>query len=413
MVTILTTTLLLGGCGEDRSRESTQASGSADTQQAEAGKVLFSDDFEGELEGWQISNAQAIAVSDTGEPGHGRVLKMAPAGAKLHALIRGSERWGRYRIEGEVLFPTDEHNYLGFIYNYREREGRVDLGSIYIKGNGSYIRVNPRRDWNPSRALYEEYRVPLEGDDAIRTGEWQRFAAEVVGRVCHFYVGDMRTPKVTFDFYEYDSGQAGFKPRVVGGPVWIDNLRVRGIAGLSYQGPRLPAGIEYRPQDLVTDWQVLGPLTRAFPEIEALPDPTSVPVSDEGETRQWRRFETDPRGAVLTGRVVDFLGSRTIAYFATTIHVGEDEGAALDLSSVDDFALWHDGVFEGYGYREFFAWHDFGRNPDHPASEYPLPLHAGVNHVMFRVRGGVYASGGFFVRVFRESTGAGTGAAAR
>ena len=41
------------------------------------------------------------------DPGHGRVLELAPGGARLHALIRGSERWSAgqkgYRIEGEVL----------------------------------------------------------------------------------------------------------------------------------------------------------------------------------------------------------------------------------------------------------------------------------------------------------------------
>jgi len=189
-------------------------------------REVFRESFESGMDRWDVSDPKAIAVFESGDPKHGKVLRMAPAHAKLHALIRGSETWDRFRIEGDVLFPDDVHNYLGFIYNFREGERRVDLGSIYIKGNGSYIRVNPRRDWNPARAMYEEFRAPLTGDDAIRIGQWQRFAAEVVGRSCHFYVGDMETPKVTFDYYEYDSGMAGFKPRVVGGPVWIDNIRM-------------------------------------------------------------------------------------------------------------------------------------------------------------------------------------------
>lgn len=50
------------------------------------------------------------------------------------------------RVEGEVLFPESGHSYLGLIYNYGEAKGRIDFGSIYIKGNDSYIRVNPHRD---------------------------------------------------------------------------------------------------------------------------------------------------------------------------------------------------------------------------------------------------------------------------
>jgi hypothetical protein len=207
---------------------------------AVATERLFEDDFETGLSGWEVSDPAAITIVDSEDPDHGKVLRLAPAGARLHALIRGSEEWGAYRVEGEVLFPTDEHNYLGLIYHFREGGRRVDLGSLYIKGNGSYIRVNPRRDWNPARMLYEEYRTALTGQDAIVIGEWQRFAAEVAGPVCHLYVGDLTTPKVTFGLYEADSGRLGFKPRVVGGPVWLDNVRVTGIGRLSYSGPRLP-----------------------------------------------------------------------------------------------------------------------------------------------------------------------------
>ncbi len=105
--------------------------------------LLFHDDFESGLGRWTISDPAAIGVIDSGDPDRGMVLRLRPAHSRLHALIRGSEGWGPYRLEGRVLFPTDEHNYLGLIYNYREVDGRVDLGSIYIKGNGSYIRVIP------------------------------------------------------------------------------------------------------------------------------------------------------------------------------------------------------------------------------------------------------------------------------
>jgi hypothetical protein len=361
-------------------------------------REVFREDFESGMDRWDVSDPNAIAPIDSGDPKHRKVLRMAPGGARLHALIRGSDAWGRYRIEGDVLFPENVHNYLGFIYNFRESERRVDAGSIYIKGNGSYIRVNPRRDWNPSRAIYEEFRVPLTGDDAIRIGQWQRFAAEVVGRSCHFYVGDMETPKVTFDFFEYDSGQAGFKPRVVGGPVWIDNILVVSVPDLSYQGPRQPPGIDYRPQDLITEWDVLGPLSRNIEELEKTEPQGDVTYNVDGEEHQWRTFDTDPRGAVVTGRVVDYVGSRTVAYFKTSI-TAEGASARLQFSTVDNLAIWVNGVFVGYLARDKFAWFDFGRNPEHPHTGWSVPLSRGTNDVVVRVRGGQYATGGFFARV--------------
>jgi hypothetical protein len=364
--------------------------------------VLFSEDFESGLGQWEVSHPDAMTIVDSSDPKHGRIFEMRPEAAQQAALMRASESWRGVRIEGQVLFPTDEHNYLGFIYNLQQHGDRVHLGGVYIKGNGSYVRVNPRRDWNPARSLYEEYRVPLEGNDAIQVGQWQRFAAEVVGNVCHFYVGDLVTPKLTFDLFELDHGKFGFKPRVVGGAVWLDDLIVVAISEFSYHGPALPAN-DYRLRGLVTEWQVLGPLTRAFPDIETLPDPTTRDVTEQGEQQTWRRFETDRRGAVVTGRVVDFIGSRTVAYFATTIRVGDGERASLDVSSIDDIALWHNGEFLGYSYRERFAWHDFGVNPDRVAARDRLSLPPGDNHILLRVRGGVYASGGFYARVFPDN----------
>lgn len=363
-------------------------------------KLLFSDDFDGDLSRWEINDDDAISVVDSGDENHGGVLRLRPEHSTLYALIKGSETWPAYRMEGEVLFPTDEHNYLGFIYNLRDSGGRIDLGSLYIKGNGSYIRVNPRRDWNPARMLYEEFRVPLVGEAAIVVGEWQRFALEVAGAVCHLYVADMEKPKVTFPYFEFDSGRAGFKPRVVGGPVWIDNVRVTAIDGLTYSGPMLPAGVEHSSERMVRDWQVLGPLHRAHTEIERRIEPTDEGVADAGVARRWRSFKTDPRGAVVTGRVVDFLGERLVAYFRTTIDVAAGASAELEFSSIDEMAIWLNGRFEGYSRADRFAWHDFEINPDHPQAPYSsLPLHVGANHVVIRIHGGRYASGGFFAAV--------------
>lgn len=357
---------------------------------------LFRDDFEGDLSGWEISNTNAIRIVDSGDE-HGRVLEMAAEDARLAALFRGSENWSGYRVEADFLFPTDEHNYLGFIYNLVEVDGRVDLGSLYVKGNGSYIQSNPRTDWNPMRTVFPEQRVDLTGNDAIVIGGWHRMAAEVVGNVCHLYVDDMEVPKITFDFYPYASGKAGFKPRVVGGPVRIDDVRVESIEGFSWQGGTLPA-IEYHRDALVTDWKVLRRLTRVFPEIEKLSDPTTRGVVDEGVAREWEALPADRRGGVVTGYHADFLGPRTVAYFATTIEVEGADGAVLEFSAADDLTIWSNGRFYGYDDRGAYAWFDFGTNPDHPRTT-SVGLEPGTNHVLVRVRGGIYATGGFFARV--------------
>jgi hypothetical protein len=363
----------------------------------QGGEVLFSDDFEGALEGWSITDPAAIRTVDSHDSVHGRILEMAPHDAQLGAFIRDSEAWGAYRVEGEVLFPTDEHNYLGIVYHYRERDGRADFGSLYLKGNGSYIRVNPRRDWNPARMLYEELKVPLNGPSRIEVGRWYPFAFEVQGHACHFYVGDLRTPRVTFDLFEGDSGAVGFKPRVVGGPVWLDNVRVTAIDGLSYSGPPRPS-VAYDLSGVITNWRVLGPLTRAHPELEKLDDPGQGAVAEGGSRHAWRPAPVDARGAVVTGQVVDFLGPRTVAYFLATLEVPEGSPRRVVFGAMDDLTLWHNGAFLGYAYRDDFAWHDVGRNPDHPPTDW-IDLGPGVHHVLVRIRGGVYASGGFFARL--------------
>jgi hypothetical protein len=364
---------------------------------SEGGEVLFSDSFEGTLEGWWISDPAVIRTVESGDGVHGRVLELSPRDAQIDALIRGSEEWGAYRVEGEVLFPTDEQNYLGIIYHYREGDGRADLGSLYIKGNGSYIRMNPRRDWNPARMLYEELKVPLTGPDHIEIGHWYPFAFEVRGHACHLYVGDLETPRVTFDLFEGDSGAVGFKPRVVGGPVWLDNVRATAIDRLSYSGPSRPS-VDYDLSGVVTDWQVLGPLTRAHLDLERLEDPGRGAVTEGDTHHAWRPAPVDARGAVVTGQVVDFIGPRTIAYFLATLDVPEGTRRRLVFSSIDDLALWQDGEFLGYAYRDNLAWHDVGHNADHPPTDW-IDLEPGVHHVLLRVRGGTYASGGFFARL--------------
>lgn len=353
-----------------------------------AGQAPIRYDFERGLGSLRVHGEGAAFTAPSGDPEHGDVLVLRPNG-DAHVLVPGTDAWPGVRLEGEVLFPTDEHNYLGLVYNLRRSGDRLDFGNVYIKGNGSYLQVNPHRDYNVARLLYPEFAVPLEGEAAIVVGGWQRFKAEVVGRVCHVYVGDMETPRLVFAFLELESGAAGLQPRSVGGDVWVDNLMATPIGALSYAGPPVPAPMEYDPSALLTDWSVLGPLERTLDEV----------ARDPAGGHPWRALATDARGAVVTGAVVDTHGPRTVAYFRTRVPSEEGGRAVLHLSTIDPVALWVNGRFRGFYGPGDRAWPDFWRNPDHRGLRIPVDLRAGENHVVLRVRGGLYAGGGFFARM--------------
>lgn len=364
---------------------------------------LFQDDFEsGTLRGWSFPWGAGHRLVDTGDVSRGHALELQVASRPVFALMRGSEGWGNVRIEGVVRFPEDVNNYLGFIYRYRDDGRRIDFGDVYIKGNGSYVRANPHYDTNVGRTLYEEFRTPLQGAAAIVVGEWKAFALEVVGSEAHLYVGEGRAPVVTFPFYAGDQGAFGFEPRNPGGAVWIDDVRVRAIEGFSWTGPPRP-GVDYTPGALLTDWQVLGPLEAMQPGVEDGPYDAARVVEDDGRRVAWRPFPTDARGAVVTARVTEYRGGRRVAYFHTAIPASHDSTAELALSSVDDLAVWLDGRFLGFAAGQDAAWWDVGVDPDHPPIRASLSLHEGMNHLVIRVVGGSYASGGFFARLLPGS----------
>ena len=364
----------------------------------------FSDNFEGDLSQWILIGDKAVKIIDSNDPVHNHVMELKPNGA-VYALIKNSDKWGGIRITGEVLFPDNRHNYFGLIYNYQKNGPRYDFGSIYIKGNGSYIRVNPHRDGNVSRLLYEEFKTPLQGDQKIIIKKWHKFKAEIIGPVCHFYVGEMSVPKVTFGLYEHTCGLAGFKPRVVGYPVWIDNIEVISIKSFSYNGPGIPF-IVYEPGTLITGWEFIGPLHNPVNEIEQESDPSKCEVRTRSKIFTWKPFSTDRRGAVITGRITEYTGNRPVAYFRTILESETERRVVLHFSNLDEIGLWVNGWFSGYIYRKSYgprgsgdwnAWFDFWKNPKHGGRKVPIRLKPGKNQVIIRVRNGQYASGGFFV----------------
>ncbi|NIT56163.1 MAG: hypothetical protein GWN00_07975 [Aliifodinibius sp.] len=369
-------------------------------------QVRFRDDFEGPLSGWELVGVHAIKIIESNDTSHGRVMAMLPDGI-VYALVKDSEQWGAVRIEGEVLFPPEGNGYLGLVYNYTRSASRTDFGEVYLKGNGSYLRVNPWRDGNVSRLLYEEYKTPLSGDEAIIINKWYKFKAEIRGNMCHFYIGNMSVPKITFGLFEHASGLVGLKPRVVGDPVWIDNIRITSIKRLSYVGPELPQ-VVYEPDSLVTEWQVIGPLEKLETEIEWTGDPAKSEIVTDDTTYAWKPFEVDSRGAVITGQITEYVGEHPVAYFRTIVESEREQKVVLHFSSVDEIALWVNNRFKGFVYRDGYmslpendwnAWYDFWKNPDHSGSRIPVQLTPGTNQFVIRVRNGQFASGGFFLRL--------------
>ena len=362
-----------------------------------AGEVLFNEDFESGLGRWSFPFGSGHGLVQTGDE-HETALAMETVGAPVYALVTGSETWGDVRIEGDVLFRDDDHNYLGFIYRYRDDGRRIDFGSLYIKGNGGYVQANEHADTNVGRTVQPEIRATLEGSRTVNIGAWQRFALEVRGAVAHLYVGDMEQPVVTMPPAATREGGFGFKPRNPGAGVWIDNLVVRPIRRLTYDGPPRPDPA-YRPNDWLTDWEVLGPLGGHSLAVETVADGTPDHVVDGERRVRWRAAPADHRGAVLTGRVVEFRGNRHVAYYRTTVHSDAARTALLRTSTADDLAIWVNGTFVGFAARQGFAWWDALHNDDHAPVRASLPLRSGSNEIVVRVVGGVYATGGFYLAV--------------
>jgi hypothetical protein len=88
-----------------------------------------------------------------------------------------------------------------------------------------------------------------------------------------------------------------------------------------------------------------------------------------------------------------------VAYFRTRYQSSKNEEAFLLISTVDDLALWINGRFHWFVPRGRHAWYDFWKNPEHAGQKIPISLVHGANEFVLRVRGGQYATGGFYVRI--------------
>ena len=370
----------------------------------ESTTAIFEDDFEDDLSKWQLNNPEKIRIIDSGDRQHGKVLEMHPGGPNTFALIKGSENWKGAIVEGDVLFPENDHNYLGFIYNYQVNGVRADYGCIYIKGNSSYVRVNPHRDAHVSRILYDEYRTQLTGQDTIIAGKWQHFKAEVKDSVCHFYVGDMTTPKVTFPFFEFSSGKIGFEPRVIGSEVWIDNIKVQPLKELTFKGHQ-PQNIDYKKEHLLTQWQAIGPFRQIHEAIEKEGFVPTQTYKAHNTSYHWQPFQTDGRGCVVGGKILEWVSLKIHAYFHTNIAAKNNQKATLHFSTTNDLVVWLNGEKIGEIEGKFKAWYDLLDNPKHAGQKLEIVLKKGNNSLMILEKGmgwDGYAGDGFFVGMIRH-----------
>jgi len=214
----------------------------------------------------------------------------------------------------------------------------------------------------------------------------------------------MLTPKMTFDLFEKATGLLGFKPRVAGWPVWIDNIKVTSIKKLSYDGVNIPM-IVYESDSLITEWEAIGPFSGPVTEIERSADCSKKTIQKNDVTYTWKPFEVDARGAVITGSLTEYEGNRPLAYFRFIYNSETENKVVLHFSTIDELGLWVNGSFYGFIYRNGYisrssndwnAWYDFWKNPEHSGRRVTVSLKEGQNQILIRTRNGQFASGGFF-----------------
>jgi len=360
------------------------------------GQALFHDDFEADLGQWEYQGSGIAQIIKTEDLTHGSVLKLTPNRTAECVLIKDSDKWKSTVIKGQALFPSDQHDYLGLVYNYHEAD-RIDFGCIYIKGKGSYIRVNPHRDGNASRALYEEYKTALTGNAEIKVNQWFSFKAEIIGSECHFYVTDMEKPKVVFKYFEYPKGKMGFKPRLVGGEVWLDNISVDQIEGFSYSTSTGSNEIEYRQDLMINDWKALGPFNKRIAEIEK--SEKNVPIYFAEKEYDWSDFVTDTRGCLLAGKICRFSTDQKLAYFSSQVNSEKNTQTEIQFSSLNNLHIWVNSKYAGAIEKQKHAWFDFFQEPEHAGNSLPISLRKGTNRILVLVEGGNYSGDGFYSRI--------------
>jgi hypothetical protein len=375
--------------------------------------ISFSDDFEKGAGQWEFFEKVTMTplpaegrIVDSGDKEHGKVLSLPPG--ELIALVKNSDGWTGYSVEGDVYFPATAASLMGLVYNLNlvprsnwkgdTHKTRTEFGSMYIKCGGGYIRVNPHYDGTAGRALHDDYKTPLYGKAAVALKKWTHFKFEVAGGACHLYVEDMKKPQVTFNHYHNTSGRVGLRPRSAGSQCWVDNIKIKSIAALSFKGHILPEGVTHDKEKLITNWYAAGPLYDRLKEIETAPFNAAKTINVNGRAYRWRKFETDHRGCVISGKINDFIPhGRKLAYFHTTVSSKEKRETALRFSSRSFLTVFVNGKEAGKIKPVIHIWPDFWNGRRHVPTGLNITLKKGVNHILVLVDGGKYPGDGFYV----------------
>lgn len=349
--------------------------------------LIFSDDFESDIRQWVSLSPESAEV--VGEPRSvNRVLQLTPKPKGFsHVLVKGSGQYKNVRMEGRFLFPTEGDGYLGFIYNYQKSDKRTDFGCLYVKSNGSYIRMSPHYDGNPSWRLYEELKVSLDGARRIQTGVWYQFRLDVISHYATLYIDDMSTPIAEFDLFPGTEGALGLEARPGRGePVWVDDVHV-------YE---LPLSIDV-PQErdalasTLTEWKAYS---------GAVDMTSTVTSAPEFQNTEWYGISPDRRGAVITGKLTQFTtGDDNIVYLSAKFNVDDPPAPGwLALSSANQLDVWLNGTYRGSVAPDSYIWADHATSAIHPGARLPVEPIAGENEVLIRVHGDKFAAGGFFAQ---------------
>lgn len=214
----------------------------------------------------------------------------------------------------------------------------------------------------------------------------------MIDSVCHFYVGDMNTPKMTFPHFEFKKGRIGFEPRVDGSEVWLDNVEVKKLVAFTYKGFPIP-DIHYQHDSRLIKWESLGPFRDTSNTVEQMFRAQTV------DSFAWQLFLPDARGCIVAGKVTAWSNYLRTAYFKYSFQSEVDREGSLYVSSTNSLAIWSNGrrseVKAGQS-----AWYDVGRNEKHANTLIPVTLKKGTNTIYVRVDGqGVfdgYSGDGFF-----------------
>ncbi|MCP4153502.1 MAG: hypothetical protein GY757_37590 [bacterium] len=276
------------------------------------------------------------------------------------------------------------------------------MNSPPAKFIGNIIHVAPHRDSYSAHCLYPEYWVTLKGDQAVKPGEWHPFKAEIVGSVCHYYVDDMKIPKITFEHFENTNGRVGFKPRNLGSECWLDNISVTTIDTFSYTGPPKPEGRNYKPEKLLTQWDAIGPFTGRQKKIEKdgyIPGKTYL---YRKEKLKWEPFKTDGRGCVVTGRMIRKFDDSLFAYYHTKIESEQKKEAVLEFCSTDMLTVWVNKAPPGRVNIEQMAEYGFTET-DRDGMKIKITLEPGTNHIVVMARGGRNGGDGFYAYLEKET----------